>query len=160
MKILRTSLALITLLFGFAVQAGENHSHDHSTISVEDAYVRSSGASAMTGAGFMTIVNHGDENDRLIAVSTVVAKMAELHTHIEDANGMMMMRPVEGGFEVPAGGEHHLKRGGDHVMLMGLTTPLEQGDLVTIVLTFEKAGEVTVVVPVDQNRKPATTHSH
>ncbi|MCP5088278.1 MAG: copper chaperone PCu(A)C [Rhodobacteraceae bacterium] len=159
MKKLSLALSVIFLLFGSLVHAGDDHSHDHAVIAIEDAYLRS-GGSGKTGASFMTIVNHGDTDDRLIDVSTEVAKKAELHTHIEDANGMMMMRPVEDGFEIPAGGEHHLMRGGDHVMLMGLTVPLEQGDLVTFVLTFEKAGEVTVVVPVDQNRKPGVAHSH
>ena len=39
-------------------------------------------------------------------------------------------------------------------MLMGLTRRLKDGDLVAITLIFEKAGEITVEIPVDNSRAP------
>jgi len=123
-------------------------------ITIHDAYARASGASAKSGAIFMTIENTGEADDRLIAAKTDFAMKAELHTHIEDTNGVMMMREVEGGFAIQSQGRHSLKRGGDHVMLMGITKPLTQGESLTLTLTFEKAGEVVVDVPVDNLRKP------
>ena len=45
-----------------------------------------------------------------------------------------------------------MKRGGDHVMLMGLNDGLDAGETVKITLTFEKAGEIVVDVPVDNDR--------
>ncbi len=123
-----------------------------SVISVEDAYARSSGMMAKAGAAFMTIVNSGDSDDQLIGARTDAAKVTELHTHIAGDGGVMKMRKVEGGFTIPAGGKHMLMRGGDHVMLMGLTRPLEQGDTITLTLIFEDAGEITIEVPVDLER--------
>ncbi len=123
-----------------------------SEISITDAYARSSGMNAMSGAAFMRITNAGDEDDQLIAAHTDAAKMAQLHTHIEGEGGVMQMRRVEGGFTIPANGEHVLARGGDHVMLMGLTGPLVDGESFTLTLVFEKAGEVSVEVPVDLER--------
>ncbi len=38
--------------------------------------------------------------------------------------------------------------GGLHIMLMGLKAPLQQGGSLTLDLTFEHAGAVTVQVPV------------
>jgi len=64
----------------------------------------------------------------------------------------MRMVEVEEGFAVPAGGMHALKRGGDHVMFMGLTRPMEQGDTVNVTLIFEKAGRIEVEIPVDLER--------
>jgi copper(I)-binding protein len=119
-------------------------------IEVRDPYARS--ASAMAGAAFMTLANTGTEDDRLIAASTDAAQRVELHTHIEDGDGVMRMVEVEDGIEVPAGGETVLQRGGLHVMLMGLTAPLNQGDQIDLTLTFEKAGDVTLTVPVDNER--------
>lgn len=127
-------------------------------IEVRDAYARSSGPSAMAGAAFMTLVNTGDDDDRLIDVRSGVAKRAELHTHIAGDDGVMKMRRVEDGFAVPAGGEHHLARGGDHVMFMGLTTAFEQGMTFPVTLVFEKAGEMTIDVPVDLERQDPMDH--
>ncbi len=124
------------------------------SITIEDAYARSSSPTAKTGAAFFTIVNEGDQVDRLIDVKSDVAKKVELHTHIHGDNGVMQMRRVEGGFEVPAHDHHNLMRGGDHVMFMGLNHPLKDGDKVTVTLVFEKAGEVTVDIPVDLERQP------
>ena len=83
-------------------------------IVIKDAYARSSGPMAKAGAAFMVIENTGDTADRLIAARADVAKRVELHTHIDDGNGVMKMREVEGGFAVPAGGAATLARGGDH----------------------------------------------
>lgn len=121
---------------------------------VKDPYARASTKMSSSGAAFMVLANHGAEDDRLISAHSDVAKRVELHTHIQDANGVMQMREVEDGFPVPAGEMHALARGGDHVMFLGLTTTLEQGDVITLTLTFEKAGDMVVEVPVDLKRKP------
>ncbi|MFT7593518.1 MAG: copper(I)-binding protein [Paracoccaceae bacterium] len=121
---------------------------------VNDPYARASTAMSSSGAAFMELVNIGAEDDRLIAAHSDVAERVELHTHIEDANGVMHMREVEAGVPVPAGETHALARGGDHVMFLGLNTSLNQGDIISLTLTFEKAGDVVVEVPVDLKRKP------
>ena len=135
---------------------------------IKDSYVRSSTPSAKTGAAFMTLVNHGDTDDRLIAVRSDIAKRVELHTHTEDANGVMKMTEIEAGIPLPAGEMHRMKRGGDHVMFMGLSAPLVQGEEITVTLTFEQAGEVQVTIPVNHTRRPRhgdakqihDTHNH
>ncbi|MEX0349095.1 MAG: copper chaperone PCu(A)C [Paracoccaceae bacterium] len=123
-------------------------------IVVEDAYARSSGKNAKAGAAFMVIVNETGEDDRLVGVAADVSARTELHTHKENSDGVMQMLHVEEGFEIPAGENHALARGGDHVMFMGLTRSLEHGDTVPVTLIFEKAGEVKVEIPVDLERKP------
>jgi copper(I)-binding protein len=116
-------------------------------IAVEGAFARPSPSEGGTGGAFMTIANNSGAADRLIRASSPAAKMVEIHETIDD-NGVMKMRPVAGGFEIPAGGKLELKPGGKHIMLMGLTAPLTEGGEVEITLTFEKAGEVTVKAPV------------
>ncbi|RPE66355.1 hypothetical protein EDD53_2057 [Pacificibacter maritimus] len=120
-------------------------------ITISDAYARSSGPSAKSGAAFFVIENTGDTADRLLSASSDMAKLVELHTHIED-DGVMKMREVKDGIEVPAMGVHALQRGADHVMFMGLNTPMVQGETFDVTLTFEQAGEVTVTIPVDLAR--------
>lgn len=137
------SVAFMTLATAPLALAGD--------ITVTDAYVRFSGPTATSGAAFMTIENHGEE-DRLIDAKSDLAQKVELHTHIEDAAGVMKMFHVEEGFAIPAGGHHALVRGADHVMFMGLNEVPKQGDMVTVTLTFEKAGDLVIEVPVDNER--------
>lgn len=128
-------------------------------IQVDDAYARSSGKHAKSGAAFMMIVNTGDSDDRLIGVTSDAADRVELHTHKVDENGVAKMIHVEEGFTIPAGESHMLQRGGDHVMFMGLSQAFEQDATVPVTLIFEQAGEVQVDIPVDLKRKGAA-HSH
>lgn len=141
--------ALAVTSFALPVFAG-----DTAKIMIDDPYARVSTAGSKSGAAFMMIMNHTDTDDRLIAVTADIAERAELHTHKEDANGVMKMLHVEDGFAVEAGGMHPLKRGGDHIMLIGLTQSLFHGDTVSVTLTFEKAGDISVDIPVDLERKP------
>lgn len=150
----RFAAALAASLFTLPALAMDGAIH------VEDAYARASGPSAKAGAMFMHLMNTGEADDTLIAATSDVAQRVELHTHQEDAGGVMKMLEIDGGIPVPAGGMAMLKRGGDHVMLMGLTRPLNDGDTVTVTLTFETAGEITVEVPVDLNRKPEGHGGH
>jgi copper(I)-binding protein len=129
------------------------------TIQIEDAYARASGPNAKAGAAFMMLVNPTDEDDRLVAASSDVSVRVELHNHIDMGDGVMQMREDPDGFPVPAGETHALARGGDHVMFMGLKRPLNQGDTVEVTLTFERAGDITVEIPVDLERKPMG-HGH
>ena len=117
-------------------------------ITVRDAYARASNDRA--GAVFMVIENGGPA-DRLIEARSDAAMKVEIHTHSE-VNGVMQMRQVEGGLAVPAGGQAVLKRGGDHVMFMGLSAAWEQGGSVPLTLVFERAGEVLLDVTVDLER--------
>lgn len=142
--------AAVTLMSTLGAQA-------HDGIHADDCYAR---VTAASGAVFCTLVNHAVADDRLISAATDAAARAEVHTNIEDANGVMQMRALPEGVVVPGLGEHALARGGDHLMLMGLTKPLQQGDTITVTLTFQNAGAVVVEVPVDNDRAPmAMDHS-
>ena len=153
-------MSIKTMLFTAAAAALVSTAAFAEGIMIKDPYARSSGPTAVTGAAFMGIMNHTDTDDRLIAVRSDVAKRIELHTHKEDANGVMRMIEVEDGIPVPAGGMAMLQRGGDHVMFMGLTEALEQGDDISVTLVFENAGEIELTIPVDLTRKPAGGHGH
>lgn len=147
-----------TLLAAAAVGFMTFPAFAHNGVHIVDAYARVTGTS---GAIFFTIENHQDDDDRLISASTDAAEMAGLHTHIGGADGVMKMREVTDGFVIPAYGDHALMRGGDHIMLMGLTRALKDGDMIHLTLTFERAGVVEVNVPVDNARQDtAAGHDH
>jgi len=119
-------------------------------IEIHDAYARSS--NAMAGAAFMVIHNRGDTDDRLIGVTSDASQRVELHTHVEDENGVMRMLHVEEGLDLPAGGEIIMQRGAEHVMFMGLNTPFDQDAVITITFHFEQADDLVVEIPVDLDR--------
>lgn len=149
MSLKKTLLAAGTAaLFALPALAG-------SQITIGDPYARAAGVTAIAGAAFFTIENSGNEDDRLIGAEADISKLVQLHTHIAGENGVMKMVEVPEGFPVPAHGEHALKRGGDHVMFMGLKHPLKDGEVIDLTLVFEKAGRIEVAVPVDNERKPA-----
>lgn len=137
------ALGAAVLLMGSAAWAGEAAKGD---IAVQGAFARATPGAAKNGGAFMTITNKGKDADRLVAASSGVAKIAELHTHIKDGD-VMKMRPV-GQIDVPAGQTVTLQPGGLHVMLMELGQPLKEGGTFPLTLKFEKAGEVEVTVDV------------
>lgn len=149
MTYLKSGLAAVALAALLPVFALPARAAD--TITVRETYARFM-PGAMAGAAFMVIENHGTEDDRLVDAASDIAQKVELHTHKAGADGVMQMLHVPEGFVIPAGGEHGLQRGGDHVMFMGLNERPAEGTSVPVTLTFEKAGEIVVEIPVDNSR--------
>jgi copper(I)-binding protein len=115
-------------------------------LEVSQAWARATPARAENGAAYVTIVS--PTPDRLVSVSSPVAKKTELHT-MEMAGMVMKMRPVAG-LDIPAGQPVALKPGGEHIMLIGLEHPLREGQSFPLTLNFEKAGARTVSVAVEK----------
>jgi len=113
---------------------------------ITNAWARATPGKAETGAAYLTI--QSPTADRLVSISTPVAKNAELHT-MSMSGGVMQMRPVAG-IDIPAGKTVTLKPGGEHVMLLGLNHPLQQGQSFPLTLTFEKAGTRAVNVAIEK----------
>ena len=156
---MRTVLLAATAGLLLAAGVASGHEAKVGTIEIEHAWARP--AKSGNGAAYMTLSNEGKAPDRLVAVSAPdVARSAELHESSTDAQGVMRMRPVEGGVEVPPGGEARLAPGGYHVMLVGLKHPLAEGKNFPLVLTFAKAGKVTVDVAVEKGAAGAAGHDH
>ncbi len=94
-------------------------------------------------AGFLTIENTGDADDRLVSVTSDAAGTVEMHETVDNA-----MRSVEA-LPVPAGGTLRLDRGGIHLMLLDLDRALTEGDTVSLELHFAEAEPLTLDVPVE-----------
>jgi Uncharacterized protein conserved in bacteria len=83
----------------------------------------------------------------VVAVSSTLTDRAELHETVSQ-DGSMMMREMADGFVIPAGGQFVLEPGGNHLMLMDLTTPVEAGTDVELTLEFEDGGTFSWLAPV------------
>lgn len=100
-----------------------------------------------TGAAYLTISNTGDEADRLLSIETDAAAAVEMH-EVRMKDNVMQMNPLHDGLKIPAGEEVSMEPRGTHIMLVGLTESLIAGEEYELTLMFEKAGEVTVTVPI------------
>jgi hypothetical protein len=111
------------------------------TITVKDAYGFETIGNATSGGFFLTIENTGDEADSLVtaALPEAVAERVEIHTHITDDNGVMMMRQVPL-VEIPAQSTVEFRPMSYHLMVFGLKEPFVAGNHYPITLHFEKAG--------------------
>ncbi len=96
-------------------------------------------------AAFVKVINTDLKTQQIVAATSPVANIIELHTSTEE-NGVHKMRPVEA-IDVPAGGVVELKSGGYHVMLIDLKHDLIAGQ------------EIPVTFEMDNGNKIETTYS-
>jgi len=104
--------------------------------------------SAKSAGGFMVLVNNGTEADRLVGVESGIAAKSEVHESRVDANGVGTMVHIEA-LDLPPGETVSLERGGYHIMFMGLTAPLTEGEMHKATLIFERAGRVEIEFQID-----------
>lgn len=135
------------------------HEYKLGNLEIVHPHARATPPNAPVSAGYMVIKNTGAEADRLVAGSAAFAGKVEIHEMSMDG-GVMQMRPLEGGLEIPAGGEVELKPGGFHVMFMQLGEQLKEGDSVKGKLLFEKAGEIEVEFKVEKIEGKGGDHMH
>ncbi|MDG6777706.1 copper chaperone PCu(A)C [Thiomicrorhabdus sp. zzn3] len=144
----------LTALSAFSAQADQA---EH--IDVSNAYAREVPPGAPASASFMTLDNLSDEEIKIVAADSDVAKVVELHTHTND-NGVMRMRQIPA-ISIPANGQTVLKPGGLHIMLIGPKQPLKNGQTVSVDLKFEDGSHKTVSMPVKSLKGMGTMqHMH
>lgn len=131
-----------------AAGAASAHEFKLGQLELQHPWSRATPPGAKVGGGYVTIENAGDTPDRLVGATAEVAGRTEIH-EMAEKNGVMTMRKVDGGIEVPAKGELALKPGGYHFMLFDLKRPLKQGEDFAGTLTFEKAGTINVHFAVE-----------
>lgn len=128
-------------------QVKTNDNGVHSGLKFTQYAVRAALGVNPNTAAYVTIENTGQTPDRLVSASCACAKTVALHTM--SMNGTMMeMGDAKNGFAIAPGQTITLKPGGDHIMLMGLTGHPQDGDFVDVTLNFEKAGAITLHMPV------------
>ncbi len=102
---------------------------------------------ATTAAGYMRIENGAGEGDRLLSATAEIADSVELQK-ATDIEGVMEVRRLDEGVEVPAGDVVQLRPGSYRLLFRGLSRQLNEGERFSGTLTFEKAGTVDVTYQV------------
>jgi copper(I)-binding protein len=131
-------------------------------VTMSDAWIKEPTMPSMT-ALFGELENTGSEEVVLVGGSTSVAGMVEIHEVVDG-----QMQEIPGGLVIAAGETSELVPGGNHVMLMDLTTELLVGEDVTVTLTFEDGSSLDVIGLVKSsaggeesyNEKDDHDHSH
>lgn len=140
-------VALAAALALLALGPAAAHEFKSGPIEVVHPWARATPPAAKVGGGYAEIRNDGPEPDRLVSVTAEVAGRVEIH-EMAVKDGVMTMRPVEGGVPVPANGSAALAPGGYHLMMLELKRPLKAGESFAGTMTFEKAGTVAVTFDV------------
>lgn len=154
---LASLLAAVILLAAATSQA-----QTASEIRIEQPWSRATLGAARTGAGYLEIINAGNQPDRLVSAVSSIASRVELHEMAMLGN-VMQMRELSAGIPVPAAGSVTLQPGGLHLMFIDLKEPLVAGAKIRVTLKFERGGEIPVELDVRDLRAPAAQtggHGH
>jgi copper(I)-binding protein len=114
---------------------------------IDHPVAKTTPATAMSGAGYLSITNTGDEADSLIGVEADFPRVMIHDTKVE--NDVATMFHIDAAVIAP-GETLTFAPGGKHIMFMGLDgDPFEVGETVEATLVFENAGRLDVVFNVE-----------
>lgn len=140
-------------------------------ISVKNAFARATPPGAQVGGVFMMLTNSG-ASTVLIDGETDLARDVQIHSHTIDDADIMRMRQLPAGLALPEGETATLAPGGYHIMLLGLTKRLVEGETLDLTLKFGNGTTLPITVPIksiaakmeskgmDHSDGHATTHGH
>ncbi|MDF2096267.1 copper chaperone PCu(A)C [Aquibaculum arenosum] len=133
-----------------AHHAGESYAARD--VVVSHAWTHENAPSAHANAVFLTIVNDGDQPDRLTGVTGDFFSHAEIQAPVLDDAGVLRTQTIAS-LEIAPGQSLTLQPGGVQIQLIGLQSSHFPGDHFDLTLQFEKAGALTVEVEVEPLRR-------
>ena len=143
---------VLTLSGLLLMSCGGSSGSDAPEIQVEGGWARAmplmeeEGGAGTNSAVYFLLRNQGGETDRLTGGETHAAAAVQIHeSRIVD--DVMRMRRVDG-LDIPAGDAVELRPGGMHIMLVGLTSSLVEGEEINLTLHFRRSGDLVVTLPV------------
>ncbi|MDO6564951.1 copper chaperone PCu(A)C [Amphritea sp. 1_MG-2023] len=132
---------LITLIAALTLSASAV-----AEVVVDHPYARAVPPGQTNSAAFMSLTNDSNDEVALVAASTSIAKVVELHTHTHD-NGVMKMRQIPR-ITLPAHQTVELQPGGLHIMLIGLKRNLVKDEMIDLTLTYNDGHSEQLTIPV------------
>jgi copper(I)-binding protein len=154
----RRRSSLTVALAALALLAAGCSSGDAGTGTVGNApVIHVAGAWALPGEGgdgtvYFTMHNGGGAEDRLLEASTPAAGSVEIQQAVTEG-GEGQSQPVDS-VAIAPDQEIVFEPGGYGLALVGVTQPLEMGSVVSVALTFEKAGVVDLEAIVSKHAPP------
>jgi periplasmic copper chaperone A len=149
MKLFHQIAFAIAITLAAIVTAGNGQAHDIKLgkLIISHPWSRQSPMAADVAAGFFSVQNTGDEDDRLLKATAEITAKVQLHD-MKIENDVMKMVELPAGIPIPAGQTIELKPKSLHVMFMDLKSQVKEGEEIKGTLVFEKAGTVEVMFEV------------
>lgn len=134
---------LLAMVIGLAACGPVEHRQTLGQLEVRMPWSREVPAGAPVAAGYISIRNRGNGDDRLLAVRSEAAERVEIH-EMRHEDGVARMRELPDGLPLPAGGTVELRPGGYHLMFIAPRAGFDAGARVPATLVFAGAGELAV----------------
>jgi hypothetical protein len=115
----------------------------HVGLMAHEPWSRPLAPGATVAAGYMHLMNHTAQPETLVGARADGVGRVELHDMAE-VDGVMQMRPIDGGVALAVDGMAAFQPGGKHLMFMDVTRSWAEGDVVPVTLTFESGTEAVV----------------
>lgn len=152
--------SVIAIIFSFfTIALAQAHEYKAGNIEIVHPWSRATVPTAKVAGGYFKIINKGDVTDKLVKVTADLSDDVQIH-EMAVVDGVMKMRHLTDGIEIPVGGDIEFKPGSYHIMFMDLKNGLKEGEKFKGKLYFEKAGEVDVDFAVEAMATKAMNHNH
>ena len=150
MKPISPYLSAAALILALSLVSATSIAHEYvlGDIELVHPYAPPTPPGVAMAAGYVEIVNHGKQDDRLMGGKVDFAHEVQIHQTIVE-NDVSRMRELEGGLVIPAGSSVKIEPMGIHRMFADLADPLIEGDRQSVTLYFEKAGEIEVEFAIE-----------
>jgi copper(I)-binding protein len=141
--------------------AAEPTASAHVGLMAHEPWSRPLAPGATVAAGYMHLMNHTTQQETLVGARADGVGRIELHDMAE-VDGVMQMRPIEGGVPLVVDGMAAFQPGGKHLMFIDVTRTWNEGDVVPVTLVFESGTEavINVVVTASKGESSGDEHAH
>ncbi len=138
------------------ILAGCSSSPTIKSLEIAEAWARPTPVTATTAAVYMKVSSPVD--DELVSIETPIAESAMVHVSSAGTQsggghhgGTTHITMKDSELKMSSNSTAFLSPGGMHIMLEGLRTPLQEGDVFELHMTFRVGGTVTTPVLVALN---------
>lgn len=110
-------------------------------------------------AGYLEIINHGEQDERLVGGAVDFAEELQIHETTVEGD-VSRMRQLTEGLVIPAGATVKFQPMGKHLMFTQLAEPLVEGERMSATLSFETAGDLQVEFAIEHPDSDAMKMDH
>jgi copper(I)-binding protein len=144
-----------------APAAAEPAASAHVGLMAHEPWSRPLAPGATVAAGYMHLMNHTTQPETLVGARAEGVGRIELHDMAE-VDGVMQMRPIEGGVPLVVDGMAAFQPGGKHLMFIDVTRSWNEGDVVPVTLVFESGTEAVIdfAVTTSKGESSGDEHAH